>query len=77
MEVTPASGVMSDGSGNPSSDSCSSERSVLWLELLLSPPSSSWSPPASTPAAGTPSGGVGGTSSGGTGEQRLADSSCC
>jgi hypothetical protein len=36
----------------------SSERSVLWLELL-SPPSSSGSPPAATPAAGALSGGAG------------------
>jgi hypothetical protein len=40
------------------SGSCSFERSVLWLELLSSPPSSR-SPLAATPAVGTPSGGAG------------------
>jgi hypothetical protein len=34
------------------SGSCSSERSVLWLELLSSP-SSSGSPPTASPVAGT------------------------
>jgi hypothetical protein len=52
--------------------SCSSKRSVLWLELLSSPPSLG-SPPVATPATRTPSGGAGGASRGGTGEQLLTD----
>jgi hypothetical protein len=46
------------------SGSCSSERSVLWLELLSLPSPSSGSPPAATPAARTPRGGAGDASSG-------------
>jgi hypothetical protein len=45
------------------SGSCSSERSVLWLELLSSLPLSG-SPPTATRVAGSPSGGAGGASSG-------------
>jgi hypothetical protein len=58
VEVTPASGVTSDGSSDPPSDSGSSESSVLWLEL---PPASvsSPSPLGSPPAVGMPCGGVG------------------
>jgi hypothetical protein len=66
------------------SGSCSSESSVLWLEL---PPSlSSPSPSGSPPAAEMPYGGVGGISGWGAGEGCLPDStsywgegeeSCC
>jgi hypothetical protein len=54
---------MSDGSSNPSLRLLSSDRSVLWLELLSSPPSSG-SPPTATPAIKTPSGGARGASAG-------------
>jgi hypothetical protein len=55
VEMTTASGVTSDGSRDHPSGSCSSESSVLWLEL---PPSSSpsESPLAAIPAAGAPYG---------------------
>ena len=54
------------------SGSCSSEGSVLWLELpLLS------SPLGSPPPAGVPCGGAWGTSSWGTGEGCLLHSTSC
>jgi hypothetical protein len=56
------------------SGSYSSERSVMWLELLSSLLPSSGSPPAVTPTVGMPSGGAGGASNGGTGEECLIDS---
>jgi hypothetical protein len=46
------------------SGSYSSERSVLWLELLSSPSPSPGSPPVATPVAGMPIGGAGDASSG-------------
>jgi hypothetical protein len=54
VEVTPRSGVTSDASSDHPSSSCSSERSMLWLDLLLSLSLSSGSPPVT----GTPSGGA-------------------
>jgi hypothetical protein len=62
------------GGATHPSGSCSSKRSVLWLELLSSSSPSSGSPPAATPAARAPNGGAGDTSSEGIGEQRLTDS---
>jgi hypothetical protein len=50
------------------SGSYSSERSVLWLELLSSPPSSG-SPPTATPVVGTPSGGAGEPAAGAQGSR--------
>jgi hypothetical protein len=58
MEMITTSGVTSDGSGDPSSGSYSSEGSVMWFEP---PPSSSLS--GSPLAAGVPCGGAWGTSS--------------
>jgi hypothetical protein len=71
VEVTPASGVTSDGLAIHPSGSCSSERFVPWLEL---PPvsSSSPSPSGSPPAVGMPCGGARGISAWGAGEE-----SCC
>jgi hypothetical protein len=74
VKVTPASDVASDGSIHPSG-SCSSESSVLWLEL---PPSSSYpSLSGSHPAVGMPYGGAGGISGWGVGEGCLPNSTSC
>jgi hypothetical protein len=61
MEVTPASSVASDGSGDPSFRLLVS-REVGVVARAVVPPPSSGSPPASTPEAGAPSGGAGGAS---------------
>jgi hypothetical protein len=61
-----------------SSSSCSSQSSVLWLELppaSLSSPSPS--PPGSPPAVGMPCDGAGGISGWGGGEGCLPDSTSC
>ena len=61
VEVTPVSGVTSDGSSDPLFGSCSSESSVMWLKLPLELSSLS-SPSGSPPVAGMPYGGAGGIS---------------
>jgi hypothetical protein len=72
VEVTAATDVMSDGSCDHPSGSCSSKSSVLWSEL-----SSSLSPSGSPPIARVPRGGARGASSWGTEEGHLIDSTSC
>jgi hypothetical protein len=77
LEVTPASGVTSDGSGEPS----------IWLLLVWEVGAMAWDAvvaifivrvsSSSYSSGGAPSGGAGDASSGGIGEQRLADSTSC